>query len=100
MSFAILRRSGRDNSRWLQTHHPLLDGEDQRLEARLNPQLAQQVDHVGANRLVADVQLLGDLLVAQTLSKCRQDLALTRREAGEGGSRRLLLGPLLGGYLQ
>jgi hypothetical protein len=77
------------------THDAVLDGEDQRLEAGLDTQFPQQIDHVGVHGLATDMELLGDLFVAEALSEGHQHLALPRREASESQTGTPLLAPAL-----
>ncbi len=83
--------SGRDRRTPNQAAGPLAEGnrtvperEDERLQARVDPQFAKDVHHVGAHRLVADAEPLGNLLVIQAVGQRRQDLPLPWRKPVKG----------------
>ena len=59
------------------------DGPDRRLRAIGNADLAQDVLHVFLDRLVADVQGVGDFLVRQSIGQLLEDFALA---LGQGTS--------------
>jgi hypothetical protein len=67
-------------------HHSVPDGEDQGLKPRLDPKFAHEIDHVSVDGFASNVQILGDLLVTQPLSKRRQYVALSRSQAGQSGA--------------
>ncbi len=58
--------------------------EDKRLQARIDTQLAEDIHHVGAHRLVADAEPLGDLLIVQTIRQRREHFPLAWSEPIEG----------------
>lgn len=51
----------------------LAHGEHERLEPRIHPELAEDAHEVVAHRADTDVELLGDLLVAQAVGERLQD---------------------------
>src|SRR5438552_9813843 len=71
----------------------LAHGVDDRLHPRMQVQLLEDVAHVVLDRVLGDVEVLGDLAVAHALGHELQHLELAVGEPG-GGELLLLLGPL------
>ena len=73
--------SGRDRvlgPRWLD--EPVAEGEGDRLELRVDPELAHDVLDVGPKRVRGDEQLLADLGRREALGQRPEDLELARRQ--------------------
>src|SRR3954454_12478791 len=87
----------RSDSRLADLDDPVAQGENQRLQLRVDAELAEDVGDVVALSADTDVQPAGDRLVAEPFGHGLQDLALPRRERLERGAVLvLLLAPVTG----